>query len=152
MQVIKDRAMTRYPWSVVDTFEPLMSGNIIMPLARYLDDKAQILEREAGDIGVSIESDLSISDLAKELKTISVVALNCQQFTDGRVFSQARLLREKYAFQGDILVIGALMKDQLRFMERCGANVFWTHEGFGLQQALSELSAITVQYQPVVSG
>ncbi|MBL4762439.1 MAG: DUF934 domain-containing protein [Gammaproteobacteria bacterium] len=152
MQVIKNHKITQYPWLIVDDSDPLPQGNVIVPLSRYLSEKTELLSRDGGSnaLGVSIDSAVAVADIANELAYFSVVTLDCQQHNDGRLFSQAKLLREKYDFQGDILVIGALIKDQLRFLERCGVNVFWTNQGKGLKEALAEFSTITVEYQPAM--
>lgn len=152
MQVIKDHKITSYPWVIADELSPLPKGNVITPLSRYLSEKTALLARDGGKnaLGITIDSAVAVADIADELQHLAVVTLDCQRYNDGRLFSQAKLLREKYAFQGDILVIGALIKDQLRFLERCGVNVFWTNEGKGLEEALAEFSAITVEYQPAM--
>ena len=66
--------------------------------------------------------------------------LNFLSFADGRAFSQARLLRERYDYRGDIRAHGEVLRDQLSFMQRCGINQFNLAEGEDLELALAALS------------
>jgi uncharacterized protein (DUF934 family) len=50
--------------------------------------------------------------------------LNFPAFTDGRNYSNARLLRDRYGFKGELRAIGDVLRDQLFFMHRCGFDAF----------------------------
>lgn len=153
MQVIKDDQIIDYPWLLVDDEAPLSEGNIILSLERYRDEKPHLPESgfNKDNIGISINSTTPVADFADELSDIGLVALDFQLYTDGRPFSQARLLRDQYKFSGDILAIGDLLKDQLDFMRRCGVNVFRPRTGQDLEGMLPMFSEITVRYQPELS-
>ena len=156
MRVIKDREITDYPWSIVDDAAAVSvgdgpEGNLIVSFNRYRAEKERLLSclnASGAALGVSISSDVVIADIVNELSQLSLVVLNSQLYTDGRCFSQAILLRQQYGFEGDILVIGDMLKDQARQLERCGVNVFCTRDGQDLDEVLPVFSEITVQYQP----
>ena len=156
MRVIKDREITDYPWSIVDDTAAVSvadgpEGNLIVSFSRYRAEKERLLcdlNAIGAVLGVSISSEVVIEDIADELSHISLVVLNSQLYTDGRCFSQAILLRQQYGFKGDILIIGDMLKDQVRQLERCGVNVFCTRNGQDLDDVLPVFSEITVQYQP----
>jgi uncharacterized protein (DUF934 family) len=57
-----------------------------------------------------------------DLQKVTSVQLNVDHFTDGRVFSLLRALRERFKFTGDICVAGNLLPDQIDLLMRCGAN------------------------------
>ncbi|MBL4711017.1 MAG: DUF934 domain-containing protein [Gammaproteobacteria bacterium] len=149
MQVIKDSCIVEYPWSLLGEETPLGKGNAALSLARYRAEKATLLVRDsaAGRIGIVINCDTSLAEIADELEAISLVVFDCQLYTDGRVFSQVRLLRQQYGYPEDIMVIGDLLQDQLRSLERCGVNVFWPRDSIDLTRVLPALSEITVRYQ-----
>ena len=50
--------------------------------------------------------------------------LQFPKFTDGRAYSQARLLRDRYRYKGELRASGDVLRDQLLFMRRCGFNSF----------------------------
>ena len=65
-------------------------------------------------------------------------------FKDGRAYSQARLLRERYGFAGEIRARGEILRDQLYFMARCGVNAFEfsNTSTLGADAALNEFSFV----------
>ena len=71
-----------------------------------------------------------------------------ESFADGRAFSQARLLRERFSFQGDIHAQGEVLRDQLSFMQRCGVSQFRLAEREDTELALSAFADISKNYQP----
>jgi uncharacterized protein (DUF934 family) len=75
--------------------------------------------------------------------------LHCPKFTDGRAYSQARLLRERYGYRGELRATGAVLQDQLPFLLRCGFDSFESDQaGFG--EALARARTLfSVVYQPV---
>lgn len=58
--------------------------------------------------------------LVQELDGVQTIELHFPQFTDGRAFSQALMLRRRCGFQGDIRATGDVLVDQLSQMQRCG--------------------------------
>ncbi|GJL95786.1 MAG: hypothetical protein DHS20C05_21910 [Hyphococcus sp.] len=66
----------------------------------------------------------SLSDIKCDLNGFSVVILEFPTFKDGRAYSQARLLRQRYGYTGEIRARGNVLRDQLWFMARCGVNAF----------------------------
>ncbi len=59
-------------------------------------------------------------DLALAASRASVIVLEFPTFVDGRAYSQARLLRQRYGFKGDLRASGNVLRDQALFMVRCG--------------------------------
>ena len=70
--------------------------------------------------------------------------------SDGRGYSTARLLVERFKYAGEIRAVGDVLQDQIPHMRRCGFNALVvTHEPS--RQALIEnrLPEMAVFYQPV---
>jgi uncharacterized protein (DUF934 family) len=76
-----------------------------------------------------------------------VVALEFGQFKDGRAFSLARLLRERYGYQGQIRAVGDVLRDQIFFMRRCGIDAFELRADRSAEDALDAFGEISVTYQ-----
>ena len=77
-----------------------------------------------------------------------MIAIDFPAFKDGRGFSQARLLRERYGYKGEIRAVGDVARDQMFFMARCGINAFEVKPGRSLEDALKAFNDFSVTYQP----
>ncbi|HBZ17983.1 MAG TPA: hypothetical protein DEO41_01160, partial [Betaproteobacteria bacterium] len=78
--------------------------------------------------------------------------IHFEQFTDGRGYSLARLVRERFEFQGDLIAIGDILRDQLRDLERCGFNVFVMRPDQDVSESLKAFDEFDVSYQKVSSA
>ena len=93
-----------------------------------------------------------VLELGLRLDGVRLVVLNFPKFTDGRAYSQARLLRERLGYKGGLRATGAVLRDQLPFLLRCGFDSFESdQQGFG--DALARARTLfSVVYQPVGDG
>jgi uncharacterized protein (DUF934 family) len=93
-----------------------------------------------------------VLELGLRLDGVRLVVLNFPKFTDGRAYSQARLLRERLGYKGGLRATGAVLRDQLPFLLRCGFDSFESDQaGFG--EALAQARDLfSVVYQPVGDG
>lgn len=109
-------------------------------------------ERASFELGLNLGADEAVQDVAGWLPLMSMVRLNFESFADGRAFSQARLLRQRFAFGGDIRAHGQVLRDQLLFMCRCGINQFSLAPGEDFDLALAAFGDIGESYQPDWAG
>ena len=79
--------------------------------------------------------------------SFSIIALDFPIFKDGRSYSHARLLRERYNYKGELRAVGDVLQDQLFFMERCGIDSFQIRDDKDIEQALNGLKGFSVRYQ-----
>ena len=121
----------------------------LLPLAVWLARKEQILSSGI-PAGVWLESNEGPELLADDLDRLPVIGINFPKFTDGRGYSTARLLRERYRYQGEIRAIGDVLQDQLFFMKRCGIDAFAVREDKDIEAALSALRGFSETYQAAV--
>ncbi|HTC51578.1 MAG TPA: DUF934 domain-containing protein [Steroidobacteraceae bacterium] len=92
-----------------------------------------------------------VEDLAPHLAGIAVVAIEFPNPGDGRGYTSARLLRQRYGFQGEIRAVGAGVKqDLLFFMARCGIDAFDLAPTENEAEARQALNRFTLAYQPAV--
>jgi len=54
----------------------------------------------------------------------ALIAVDFPKFTDGRGYSIARLLRDRYNFRGELRAIGDVLRDQLFALSECGFDAF----------------------------
>jgi uncharacterized protein (DUF934 family) len=70
--------------------------------------------------GVIVPNDIDIETLATDLPRLALVVLQFPKWVDGRAYSQARLLRARYRFAGEVRAIGEVLVDMLPLLARTG--------------------------------
>ncbi len=103
-------------------------------------------------VGVRLRSDQSPELIADDLGQLVLVALEFPAFKDGRAYSYARLLRDRYGYEGEIRAIGDVLMEQLHFMLRIGFNSFQIKGEDPLRQYQEALGDYSVWYQPTGDG
>lgn len=122
-------------------------GRLIAPLEQW-----QASAKEA-DIAPWLASDVELTaELAAELASAPLIAIDFPVFTDGRGYSTARLLRERYGYQGEIRAVGDVLIDQLFYLSRCGFDAFSLREDQIVEDALRALKTFSRSYQPGVDS
>ena len=150
MQIIKDKQIIANSWTYVADNEDLQQGDISVSLTRWQQDKAKLLSHN-GKVGVRIGSTDNISLLADDLGHIDLIELNFPAFADGRLFSQAWLLRARYNYRGEIRAVGNFLPDQVFYLSRVGVNAFNPSKTQDTAATLSALDSFTVKYQPSIN-
>ena len=89
-----------------------------------------------------------VEDLAPHIGRLKLIVLHFPKFSDGRAYSQARLLRGRLGYRGELRATGGVLQDQALFMLRCGFDSFESDQkGFG--EALARARTLfSVVYQP----
>ena len=122
------------------------SGDVIVPLALWLERRNDLLVR-AGGIGLWLDANEGPESIGGEMDRLGVIAVNFPKFGDGRGYSIARLLRERYRYRGELRAIGDVLHDHLDFMEQCGFDAFLLREDQDPQAALSAFGTFGESYQ-----
>jgi phosphoadenosine phosphosulfate reductase len=118
--VVDDRfALLRDARTLADVPEAVP---VIVPLALWRAERATLVER--GSVGVWLAPSDDPSELAADLVQLPVIAVDFPQFTDGRGYSTARLLRDKFGFRGELRAIGDVLRDQMFALAQCGFDAF----------------------------
>ena len=147
MPLIKHGRLTDDPWVSLDD-DAGLPGNapIIVSLERWRADRDVLVGRGAA-LGIRLAADQSPDGIAGDLDRFEVVALHFPKFTDGRAYSAARLLRERYGFKGEIRATGQVLRDQLLFMWRCGFDAFEVAGEGALEGWRKAMGELGVSYQ-----
>lgn len=149
-QLIKGDALIKETWHLLPaetTLEGLSnSDDLIVPLNLWLEH-AHALKARDGGLGVWLNSDEEVEAIADDLEHFQVIALNFPIFSDGRSYSNARLLRDRYAYKGEVRAIGDVLRDQLFLMKRCGFDAFVIREDRNAEEALESLKDFSEVYQ-----
>ena len=136
---------------VADDAEIPADGAALIPAARFLAD-AEALSKRNGPTGVIWPNNRDLDDLVPFLDRLAVVALAFPTFRDGRAYSQARLLRERYGYKGELRATGQVLRDQFVFMLRAGFDAFEVKKEADAEAFLATVKRYTVFYQPTGDG
>jgi uncharacterized protein (DUF934 family) len=151
-QIIKHRAVIQDNWQLLEQGKagPLpSSGDVIVPFALWANERDTPSIR-LGRIGVWLETDADPAAIAPDLARFDVIAVRFASFTDGRGYSLARLLRERYGYRGELRAIGDVLRDQLCYLSRCGFDAFALRADQNPEQALSAFDDFSEAYQTSV--
>jgi len=140
-------------WVIVsDDAEIPALRSVIVTLARWQAEKETLVSRSGG-LGVVLAADQQAGELAGDFQHLDLVQVTFPNFADGRAYSTARLLRERFGFKGEIRAGGDVLLDQLQAMQRVGIDTFvisneptirWTRKG--------HRPTVDLFYQPAVDS
>jgi len=123
MRIYRHKAFVEDTWKKIGDEEAIGedSGNIVVSLARW---RAEPDLATRANVGVLLRPGDEPGDDANALTKVPLIVITFAKFTDGRGYSIARLLRERYGFQGEIRATGEVLLDQIPLMLRCGFDAF----------------------------
>lgn len=127
------------------------TGGVLVSFEQWQAQRAALLARGT-PLGVRLHSDQSPELVAADLEHFALVALEFPKFRDGRAYSYARLLRERYGFKGELRAVGDVLLEQLFFMLRTGFDAFELVSADPLHDYQIALADFSVWYQPAADG
>lgn len=156
-KIIKSDRIVDDAWQILHLAEgetaesvTLPEAPALLPLAVWLARKDEILARATAEFGVWLDSSEGPEAIAGDLERVALIAVNFPKFTDGRGYSTARLLRERYGYRGEIRAIGDVLQDQLFYMKRCGIDAYAVRADKDIEAALAGLRDFSETYQAAV--
>ncbi len=152
MPLLKGGVLVEDRWvHVGDTDELPAEGPVIVGLKRWWRERERLIMR-GGPLGVWLTAEQTPSELGDDLEFLDLVALDFPAFTDGRSYSNARRLRERYGFEGELRATGDVLRDQYLFLERCGFDALEVKAGETAETWRQAVHAITTPMQPAADG
>lgn len=148
-QVATDNWQLLRPAADIGTLEQVPAGDVIIPASLWLAHRDALLVR-SGRLGVWLDAGDDPQSIAGDLVHFSLIAVNFPQFTDGRGYSIARLLRERYGWSGQLRAVGDVLRDQLFYLSRCGFDAFELRVGQDPHAALAAFGDFSDGYQTSV--
>jgi uncharacterized protein (DUF934 family) len=136
---------------VPDGAELPEGGATLISATRFLEDPEALLAKN-GELGVIWPNNRDVDDLVPFLNRLAVVALVFPTFRDGRAYSQARLLRERHGYRGELRATGQVLRDQFMFMLRAGFDAFEVSKESDAEAFALTAKRYTVFYQPTGDG
>ena len=143
-RLIKRRHLEDDLWQVLQADEAIpVNGDVLVPLSVWQTQLPSLRQRN-GATGVW----LGPSDDPADVEPFpDLVAVHFPVFTDGRGYSTARLLRQRYGFAGELRAIGDILRDQLYELARCGFDSFLLRADQDAQLALCAFDDFSNAYQ-----
>jgi len=136
---------------VPDGAEMPEGGAVLVSAARFLEDPEALLAR-VGELGVIWPNNRDLDDLLPYLDRLAAVALVFPTFRDGRAYSQARLLRERHGYAGELRATGQVLRDQFLFMLRAGFDALEVKKESDAEAFALTAKRYSVFYQPTGDG
>jgi uncharacterized protein (DUF934 family) len=147
MPLIKNGRLTEERYVRVLDDAPIPDGvPVIVPAARFLADADEMLRRDA-PTGVEWPNNRAVAELEPYLDRLAVIVLTFPNFKDGRGYTQARLLRERHGFVGELRAAGQILRDQFLFLVRAGFDALEVVKQSDAEAFAATLARYTVFYQ-----
>jgi uncharacterized protein (DUF934 family) len=147
-QLIRNGALAEDRWTLLPDAYSLSDlpedAPVIVPLALWLAERRALLVR--GEVGVLLAPDDDPAAIAADAGALPIIAVDFPQFTDGRGYSTARLLRERYRYEGELRAVGDVLRDQLYALAECGFDAFAIRADRSAADALAGLNDFTGLY------
>lgn len=148
MALIRDGQLVADAYTDVrerDAFPP--DGAIVVSPEQWQNERDALLQR-TDPIGVRLQSSQHPEVIADDVGHFALIELEFPTFRDGRAYSYARLLRDRYGFAGELRAVGDVLLEQLHYMTRVGFNAFELDSDAPLADFETAQSDFTVWYQP----
>ena len=147
--LIKGRTIVEDRWTLLREAASLAdvpSGTpVIVPLALWQSEHDVLAARD--DLGVWLKPSDDPDALAGDAAHLPLIAIDFPKFVDGRGYSNARLLRDKYRFGGELRAIGDVLRDQLYYLRQCGFDAFAVRTDRNFADAIGGLDDFSDNYQ-----
>ena len=148
MVLVKERRVVQDGWKHLEDGDPISNaGAITISWARWVAERDTI-KRAPKDLGVRLPNTVPTAEIGADAAKFGLIAVAFPSFSDGRAFSQARVLRDRYGFTGEIRATGGVLRDQLQFMQRCGIDAFEVPERALDEDWFAALDEFDLFYQP----
>lgn len=146
-KILRRRELIEDDWVSLGDTLPGDTEAVIVPFAKFRENRAEWLAR-SGRLGVLLAPADRAEDLAADLSRISLVALQFTGPGEGRGYTAAKLLRQRYKFAGEIRAVGHVKQDQVYLMARVGIDAFALAPTEKPEEVLATLERFKVAYTP----
>jgi uncharacterized protein (DUF934 family) len=148
MAIFKGHGFIEDEWAIVADDAPMPAASAVVSKARFVAERDTLTARNA-PLGLILRSGETLNGVEKDLERFGLIVLDIPKYTDGRSYSTARLLRERYKYAGEVRATGDVLRDQIMFLHRVGFDSFdVTHEGTIAALRDGKIRFVRKHYQP----
>jgi uncharacterized protein (DUF934 family) len=148
--IIRRREVVADDWRYPGEDPAAAARALILPLARWHEERSQWW-LWAGRLGVRITPADRVELLRPDFTRLSLIAIEFTSPSEGRGYSQGRILRDRLGFSGELRAVGYVKRDQLFFLARCGFDAFELSACIDAQSVLTAFDDFDVSYQPATT-
>lgn len=147
--IISNGKIVDNQWTIVDAEHTDWSHQyLIVPYDVWQANQSALVDQlRNGTLGLLLAGDHDLDSKHEAITDFALIAIDFPAFMDGRGFSVARLLRERYQFTGELRATGAVIRDQLCYLQRCGFSSFDLAEDIDVASAVESLNDFSDGYQ-----
>jgi uncharacterized protein (DUF934 family) len=145
-RLLRDGRIVDDDWSYLAEAEGNAAAALILTFAQWQNERDAWIAR-GGRLGVVLQPAHKLELLAADISRFALIAADFSGPSEGRGYSQARMLRERWKFGGELRATGYVRRDQLFFMARCGFNSFELPDT-DIEAAHAALETFSWAYQP----
>jgi uncharacterized protein (DUF934 family) len=152
MPLVKHGAFIENEWIAVGDDDAMPGeGAMTVSLARWQQERETLAGRN-GPLGLRLPADADPASIRADLDRFELIVLDFPKFNDGRAFSQARMIRQRFGFDGEIRATGHVIRDLLLFMARCGFDAFELAPERTIGDWRAAMREFSVWYQPAADA
>jgi uncharacterized protein (DUF934 family) len=147
MPLLKQGRLAEDNWRFVGDDEALpVEGAVVVSLKRWAAERDSLLQRREA-LGVRLEPADLVEILVPDLAHLALIQIDFPKFNDGRGYSTARLLRQRYRYPGELRAVGRVLRDQLLYLHRCGFDAFEIAREDAVETWIRAMSEFAAWYQ-----
>ncbi len=152
MSLLKAGAVVEDGWVHLDDDAALPPDEVAITVGsgRWTRERETLLRRR-GPLGIRLANTDPVEEVMADLPRVALIVLHFPKFTDGRAYSQARRLRARHGFAGELRATGNVLQDQLLLMVRVGFDAFVIEAADAARRFEAAISAYGHFYQPRLS-
>jgi uncharacterized protein (DUF934 family) len=143
-RLLRDGKAVEDDWLTLD--EAGADSSLMLTFEQWQTDRARWLER-SGRLGVILSPADPVESLVPDLGRFALLGAEFPNPSEGRGYTQGRLLRERWRFGGELRARGYIRRDHIFLLARCGFNSFELPDD-EIDQARSALFTFSAAYQP----
>ncbi len=133
------------PWQPLSDDGALGQGPLLLSHEQWISRRGEW--QHAQPLGLVVPNTLDVELLHDDLPRFALIALQFPKWTDGRAYSQARLLRARLRFQGEVRATGEVLVDMLPLLHRSGFDAVLMRADQSLDSAQRALRFFAGHYQ-----
>ncbi|MFN0302750.1 MAG: DUF934 domain-containing protein [Burkholderiales bacterium] len=119
---------------------------VLVSLTRWQRDRS-VLAACNSPVGVQLSTDDEAQAVAEDIGRFGLIAVHFPKFTDGRGYSIARTLRDRFAYRGELRATGDVLRDQLFNLARVGFDTFDLRADQDVDASLAAFRDFSEAYQ-----
>jgi len=152
MALLQHGALQPNNWRFVGDDAAVPADEPVTVSLKRWQAEAEILRGRNALVGVRLKNDEPALALGEDVHRLALIEVEFPKFTDGRAFSQARILRDKLGYKGELRGVGTILRDQYLYMTRCGIDAVELPDDKPIDGYLAALKEFSAWYQPASDG